>query len=655
MKIKWSAILMALCLVLPLTQATALAADETADIAFIISETATVDSFTLPEGTTIQAPSGKLLSVTVNGVEMDLVPGETYTGEITFTVTDKLDVTGHEGSAADWAGSDYRTAIYLDENGLQESGSVLAAAPDYHYDNGELTVGKIVSQGTTFNGVIVTGGDYIIRDAEITLNGDGGNDFNGYGAAVLVTGDDTQVVLDNASIDATGLTRGALATAGSAKVLVMNSTLASHEGVLPEDYVQNVENSTGLMKAAPWTLGISGTNRATNLLGSATTTYFNSAVSADGWGVLSADDATAPVMNIVNSTVSSQGQSVYGAFGIGDGSAIKILGSTFDVTGILVNLTAGTLLIGPASQENMEGVYGADEIIATGLLDETAPSVLRCQREGLRVGGGSVAEIQPGTVIETGGASILSKGGNAQLFFDGAQISSEAGIILQLMDSDDAGANFLETGAPLNTSYTDGDVTPVYIEGRDLTKVNHDYEGQALDFLATMAGEYLTVNGSSGLALEASFANMDLTGDFYNSSESFTTADRVGVDSSASNMFLTFDNTTVKGVISSAMAEHVDPVTGEIIQTIDTWEEVGNITNTVRPVINNGVNVTLTGGSVWTVTGTSYLSCLVVESGSQVIGSMTVDGVETPIQPGTYTGSITLVPLASASGEASVG
>ncbi|MCD7844385.1 MAG: hypothetical protein LUG57_00715 [Oscillospiraceae bacterium] len=557
-----------------------------------VTETSYISSLTVDETSSITTDEEHLLTVTVDGVETDIEAGETYTGDIVINVVDKLSLSGHEGSMADWAGSDYRAALYLDENGLEESASALSAAVGYEYDEetGTLTVGSIESQGTTFNGIIVNEGTHRIQDGTIVFNGDGGNDFNGYGAALLITGENTEVVFDNITIDTTGLVRGAMATANSAKVLVMNSTFQAHEGVLPDDYVQNVENVSGIMKAVPWTLGLTGNNRATNLLGSATSTYFNSYVSADGWGVLSADDASEPSMNVVNSTIYSDGECAYGLFGIGTGSVIRILGSEVDVSGLGINLTSGYMLVGPASAENMADVYGAEEIMASDAYDSEVNSTIISGGTAFRIGS-ATADIQPGTVIESGKTAIVSKGGAGVLNMDGVSITAGNGIIFQMMDSDDAGADFTDPICPLNTSYTENDVEPVYIEGRDLT---------AADLVITIS-------------------NMTLEGDFYNASESYTTEEACGVSTSAYNLSITFENSTLEGVISASLAQHVDPDTGEILKTIDTWQQVGSIVNTARPVINNGVNVTLTDGSVWTVTGDAYLSSLTVEDGSQVV------------------------------------
>ena len=73
---------------------------------------------------------------------------------------------------------------------------------------------------------------------------------------------------------------------------------------------------------------------------------------------------------------------------------------------------------------------------------------------------------------------------------------------------------------------------------------------------------------------------------------------------------------------------------------------------------NNPVYVTLTEGSVWNVTGESYIDKLVVESGSTVNGVVTVDGEVVEITDGTeLEGNIVVTPAAgeSAEGESAEG
>jgi len=75
---------------------------------------------------------------------------------------------------------------------------------------------------------------------------------------------------------------------------------------------------------------------------------------------------------------------------------------------------------------------------------------------------------------------------------------------------------------------------------------------------------------------------------------------------------------------------------------------LGDLINTPARAVNNGMIVSLKGGTVWTVTGTSYLTSLTIDDGSidapeRSKVAMTVNGARTEIKPGkTYTGNIVL-------------
>ena len=101
----------------------------------------------------------------------------------------------------------------------------------------------------------------------------------------------------------------------------------------------------------------------------------------------------------------------------------------------------------------------------------------------------------------------------------------------------------------------------------------------------------------------------------------------------------------ITGVISSATQRYHDGVTRI---DISNCEELSNVIQTPAPTVNNGVIVELDSKSVWTVTGTSYITKLVLAEGAVVKAAegktlvMTVDGAETAINAGEYTGKIVL-------------
>jgi hypothetical protein len=220
---------------------------------------------------------------------------------------------------------------------------------------------------------------------------------------------------------------------------------------------------------------------------------------------------------------------------------------------------------------------------------------------------GNPLTIDGGTKINTGMSAFIMSAVPATMTVDGAggaQITSGTGVILQVA-SDDQPADMSAAGF-----YEEPTTAPEPIEGFD--------------------------NTSADGAATANFSNIDLTGDFYNSVGWGKLTDKL-------NMAINLDSASINGVISASESHH--PVSRI---TVDNNENFHLITDTPRPAVNNGVIVNLAGGSAWKVTGTSYLTKLVLDGSSSVTAAregsavtMTVGGVETAIVPGsTYAGAI---------------
>jgi hypothetical protein len=249
--------------------------------------------------------------------------------------------------------------------------------------------------------------------------------------------------------------------------------------------------------------------------------------------------------------------------------------------------------------------------------------------------GGGTVDISGGTVFNTGETTFLNKGQAIAITVDGsegAQLNPGNGVILQVMDDDDPGPVF---PAMTNTGIYEEPTDPV------TPQPNHDMTtADADDALAT-------------------FSNIDLTGDFYNALRG-DVAGPFGPPN-ARNMAITLLNADITGVISASTAAHILPrIEYPIGVDEDTgmpyinegheedYKYLGMVTNTPSPAVNNGVIVSLDADSSWTLTGTCYLTSLSLAEGSVVAGlngaeaTMTVDGVETTIAPGTYSGAIVL-------------
>jgi hypothetical protein len=603
---------------------------------WVINETTRVNVLTVAEGATLTVPEGFALTLTASRVETGqalvttaglataLRPGVYSYAVLTVAQANMVPyyTSGPPGTPPSLAATfPFRQALYVDAAGVGEGKSVLDAVVGGRVTDAFANNVNITSTGENFAGIFVGGGTYAINDATISFTGNGRSDFIGTGAAIVGTGGAT-VVVDGADIRNRGVARPGIVADGGANVIVKNSHIHTYSGVLPADYVGTID--TLQMRSVPWMLGLSGNVRATNLLGTNTkASYINSYIASEGWGVLSTDGCTTPKLTAINSHIAT-GADGYGSYGIGDATE-RFLGCTFDV-GTYATISRGSFLYygdsdrAAVAQLNTDLGLGltADELAA---LPEQK-TVVNSDRFGIMWHGGGTLDISGGTVFNTKEATLLDKGQAITITVDGsegAKLNPENHVIMQVMDDDDAGPNMAEGGATSNTY-----VEPTAPAERE---ADHNlYLADSTDAVAT-------------------FSNITLAGDFYNSTRGGMVAGPFGPPSSSSkNLGLTFDNATITGVISASTATH----TGHTTIPAADYRYLGAVTNTPAPSVNNGVIVSLTDGSKWIVTGSSYLTSLSLETGSSIgapIGSsvsMTVNGQARLFRPGTYTGAIVL-------------
>ena len=315
---------------------------------WIVEQTTELKSLKVESGAALAAPAGHSLTLTVDGIEHDIKPG-TYSGRVILTVTDQYTV--HFGETLD---HHFRQALFIDQNGVVKPRSVLAAAGTYSLTDGVLTGADVRSEGENFNGILVTGGTYTLKNDRVDLEGNGGNDFAGYGAGIMSDGKATTLILDGVSVTSHGAVRTTVIGNNGSNLIVKNSRIAARTGTLPSDYVSNV--SPGEMKDAPWMLGIKGNVRATNVLGDNTKcTYINSDLSSDGWGVLSVDQSQNTRLTAVNSRITLAGDAGYGSYSIGN-STNSFYGDTFNVPTHGLIITGGHGVFASSSHENVQRV-----------------------------------------------------------------------------------------------------------------------------------------------------------------------------------------------------------------------------------------------------------------------------------------------------------
>lgn len=571
-----------------------------------ISETTELDRLIIEEGGSLVAPEGKSITLTVNGMEVGQVltttagteshfAAEEHVGNVVLTVTER--------TSTDYQNLNFpiRQAIYLDETGYVAEKSVPAAVIG---EEGALENIQIYSYGENFNGIYAAGGDHTVRNATIYLVGNGRSDMVGQGAAIFADGADTRLIIDDSTVYTKGVVRTAAISNNGANLIVKNSTLVVNDGILPEDYAPSVDLAQ--MRGGFPIGGSIGNARATNLLGEGTkSTYINSWISAEGWGVLSTDGCTNPFVTGINSVVTLTGDDIggYGAYAIGN-VLHRYVGCTFNVDYDVLSIKGGDIILGNSTPE---AVAALNEELDLGLTAEEMAAipeqgtVVNSKRFGFVVSGAGEITIGGDSQIHTGEAFVMNMGQSGLVVnvdgSEGAEIHVDNGIIMQVMDSDSPG--------PSGNPFTEPTEDPVK---------EASFEPASLDSAAV-----------------SNFSNIELVGDFYNSIGYTKTTGML-------NMALNFDNATVTGVITSASADHVQD---ELYVDAEDYKMFGVLIHTACPAVNNGVIVSLTNGSTWNVTGDSYLTSLTTDTTTVINGTVTVGGevVDTTVG-GTWVGDI---------------
>lgn len=590
------------------------AAGETYELA----ATTRVSRLTIGEGGRIVAPDGYDISLTVDGVETGqlltatggtatLIQAGTYRGDVVLTVAGSNDVTYETLTFP------FRQALYVGSSGVDSAKSVLSAVRGGKVTAAAARNVSITSTGECFNGVYVESGSYTLQSPVISFTGNGRSDFAGYGAAVVGDGSATKLVVDGARISTKGVVRTTVIADNGANVLVKDSFLRARNGVLPADYQATVE--TPYMESVPWMLGLDGNVRATNLIGkNSVATYLNSTVFSETWGALSVEGGSGLKLTAINSHVGNTGDYGYGTYAIGD-ATVRVLGSRFDV-GSYATIIAGPAAVVHYGDSTRDAVSALNTELGLGLSDAELKSipvrntVVNSGHFGYMFFGAGQLTLDGGTVVNSERATFLNKGQQTTITVDGSQgarLNPGDGVILQMIELDDPGPVNVN-GKMMNVGvYTEPTTDPVKDSSFDVT----------------------AVHGTDGAA---TFSSIKLKGDFYN-----------GVRGGR-NMVLTFEGTSVEGVISATRTKHR-------VSSIDasTFYELGIVTNTAQAAVNNGVVVRLNSGSTWTVTGTSYLTSLTLADDASVTAprgrsvKLTVDGTETALTAGsTYAGALTL-------------
>lgn len=640
----------------------------------------------------------KLLTLVADSVEIPIEDGTYKNAAIVVTDYIHPDDGLYSGSMTTSAGTAYRSAITFDGGVFDAATSATPAVQSGDVGHESATNVVIDSDAPYFNGFILNDTDYTIDGMFMTANGSGGSDFKGWGAGVANTGT-TNSVINGLVFLGQGAVRHGVYAGGEFAEDGLNVTV--NDSYIRADGSKYDNTSTGAMSSCPWMLGISPSGHARTTMADGYTTigYNGSILLSDGWGILSTDDVSKPVewgayslnMTVTDTIVDvtcdgSDDPSAYGTYAIGAcrnlfyGSHIgNAMGSDlykenvakladYGVDYSYDTVEYGLTYAAVVANEYASVGYYDDSIVNTkyGVMFHKTNNVRFADGKG-NVEEAGLTEVKDST-FKTYGAAFLVKACTPVINVENSLFVPEKGVIVQLMTCDDPGmgaANFSET------LFTDADAFAATVEA-DPAYDPYDYNLITRNVFSTPVEDYIN-------DVQVSFADCTgdtaLNGDFFNSITVSTTGE--GMTWWGQNLILSFDNCEINGAISSSSALHVEygyytDDAGNVIEA-DTTEAaiaagatrgvidsasatlLGNLDNTPTQTVNNGVWVTLTGGSVWTPDETCYISRLYVDGTSAVNGTVTVDGKAVTVEAGkTYTGAIVVTPAGgAASGESS--
>ncbi len=578
------------------------------------------------EGGAITAPEGKQVTMTINGVGAEIVPGY-YKGDIRLMLTDIYDMTPHGLRSMAQIHTPMNPALVIRDNAVDEAKSATILLQDGSYDGEKMTGTYMATTKGEQNGVIIEGDStYEITGAQFDMEGFASCDFVGAGAAVTAI-DNANVTIQDCEFNLAGVTRCAVHVGGESKVLVKDSKLI------------NMSPDSDKVDTFSWMVGFTGTNRLVQLTDHGQVTYENCELRSNGWAISSIDGGgdVHMVMKDCYMELTGPRSHGYGAFCIGDNTV------TYDHTHCRIN-GYPILIMGE------EGI-GRAAIINGSLIEGRRFGVMVHKDDN------SVITLKD-SAFKTGKSTICSKGSASTYEIDNVTMEPGNGVILQLMDND-------ETDMCTDNYFVPVGVKDEYVEGRDLAAVS-DTEDVVMhisncslkgDFLNSTTELRANLNGVKGDAGYFMYRNigairMDGFGEPADPLGHGGHANRPQANprhrddlQGAKNLGLFLKNVQLEGVVSSAMQTYREGL--YVIEPINRLE-LSNVTQTPAPTVNNGVVVTLDEKSAWIVTGTSYLTSLTLAEGAVLTAPegktlvMTIDGVPTAVQSGSYTGKIVL-------------
>ena len=634
---------------------------------------------------TIKIKTG-VLTLVVNNQQIDIIKAinnktALAAGTYEFAATAGTDTYSEGAKFGNMGGNTaqytYRSALKVQDGAIASTETIASLLKNSTYDASSISNGSLTSNGGFFNGIIVDSKTkntaYSINNMKLNFVGDGANDFQGEGAAILAetsgnataapggaptssktakksdttTSDLVSTVnLNNSYVHTQGVIRTAAAAKGKGILKINNSVIYAEETNDTNDEYDALV--VPMMKRTPFALGIEGTVRATNILGSGQGIYTNSLIASSGWGVLSTDSGTSYEKNNNQYALNVTGVTA----GIGSVEKVKS-GKIYTATKKLNGTTYGFTMKGSGYVAYADsGVhdkftnvkfYSPDYIQIMASSTSSAyynKSLLKSGRIGIMTqqnNGGTISLKNSTLSAKDTGVQIKSGKANkgyTNVIFDNTKVKlgkshKWGGTLVELVESDDA-------GNPGVTSYKTSDT-----------------------------GDKATAGAASISASNTTFKNGTYTGNIWNN-----------IYNNTEKLNVKMSKATVNGTISSSYGYHLTAAgkrmaNGTTLNAythgdyrtggLTDYKKIGAFYNVAHKQINNPINVKMTNHSKWNVklangnngkAKACYIHNLYVGKGSKITSSkkVTIYVYGTKTIKGTVSKNITIKKVKAGTG-----
>lgn len=565
---------------------------------------------------TVSAEDGKTLILVVDGIQKDLLAGKTYEVKEKYSIL-PVKITRIGGpSAAPWSGAKeeekatyyFRQALLVDDGKIVPEASATDIIANGSYDEKRADGVTVHADGAHFNGILIDNGtEYEITNSQFYSYGDGGDDLSGWGASIMAD-NKSKLEITNSYIETAGAIRCGLYVDNTSIADVKDTVIYTKE--TPDTYEEFANLVPAMMKRVPFALGMEGTVRSLNVMADGQGIFKDCVIVSTGWGAISCDSGTA---YDICGTYCLECENVLSGIGTleiaQDGkeyTAVK------EINGVTYGFTvcgSGYVTYADSGVHNLYknvAFYSPDyiQIMGSGRSGSTyQDSYLYAGHNAFMTqqsAGGTYELIH--TTVDTVDALLQIKSGAAntgfsniildcsKINFSGTSTRTKDGILVELVESDDAGNPGITTYT-INDHAKEAVATSSTVADCNATLKNGEYKGDIYNCIYN----YKQV-------LNVELENAVLTG-----AVSSTTAIHVDLEGN-----VVPNGTVLNAFMGSKEYDHADYNAEKGGQNGDCLI-IGRFRHTVAPMLNNPINLTLKN-SKWQVASDGYLNSLAADS-----------------------------------------